>query len=158
MPTPSFNTPGSNIPSRISFNSGTIDFGGNRLVNVENVSIEVKWSSAPMYILNSIKPAYLARHSQTVTVTGQVQSFSPEMETLAWASSTTGTPSEINTLDGQPTLQNPVITLLDQDEKEFQYQVLNGLFTSDKASLKNESYTTWDFTLEAMDIQLVYTQ
>ena len=152
-----FTTPGSNIPSRISFNSGTIDFGSNRLVNVENISIELKWSSAPMFVLNSIKPAYIARHSQSVNITGTVQSFSPEMETVSWASSTTGTPSNINTLDGQPTLLNPVITLFDQNGKEFQYQVLNALFTSDKASLKNEAYTTWDFTIEAIDITLVYT-
>lgn len=153
-----FINPGSNIPSRISFNSGTIDFGNSRLVNVENITIETKWSSAPMYVLNSIKMAFLARHSESVSISGQVQSFSPEMDMLSFASSTTGTPQEIDTLDGQPTLLNPVITLFDQNGKEFQYQVLNALFTSNKASLKNEAYTTWDFTIEAIDIKIIYTQ
>ncbi|MHB8483867.1 MAG: hypothetical protein ACYDBV_14235 [Nitrospiria bacterium] len=126
-------------------------------MNVENVSIEVKWSTAPMYILNSIKMAFLARHSLSVTVSGQVQSFSPEMDTRAYGSSTTGTPIEIDTLDGQPTLLNPVLTLFDQNGKEFQYQVQNALFSTDKASLKNEGYTVFDFTIEAIDIKLLYT-
>ena len=128
------------------------------MVNIENINIETKWTAAPLYILNSIKAAFLARHSESVTVTGQVQSFSPEMDMLSFGSSTPGTPQEIDTLDGQPTLQNPVITLFDQNGKEFQYQVQNALFTSNKVSLKNEAYTTWDFTIEAIDIKLIYTQ
>lgn len=152
-----FTPAGSNIPSRISFNSGTIDFGSNRLVNIENVTIETKWSAAPMFVLNSIRAAFLARHSESVSVNGQVQSFSPEMDMLSFGSSTTGTPQEIDTLDAQPTLQNPVITLFDQNGKEVQYQVLNALFTTNKVSLKNESYTTWDFSIEAIDIKIIYT-
>jgi hypothetical protein len=148
---------GNPINSRISFNSGTIDFGSNRLVNVENIDIELSWSSAVMYIINSIKPAALARHSQSTKITGQVKSFSPEMELLSWGSSTSGTPNEINTLDGQPTLINPVITCFDQSGKEFQYQVSGALFTSSKPSMKEEAFTTWDFTMEALDIALVYT-
>ena len=153
-----FSPDGTPITNRISFNSGTIDFGNNRLVNVENVDIELSWSTATMYVLNSIKPAALARHSQSTKITGQVKSFSPEMEMLSCGSSTTGSPQEINTLDGQPTLLNPVITAFDQNGKKYQYQVLNALFTSSKPSFKEESFTTWDFTIEAVDIQLVYTQ
>ena len=152
-----FINPGTPITSRISFNSGVINFGSNQMVNIENITIETKWSSAPMYVLNSIKAAFLARHSESVTVTGQVQSFSPEMDMIAFASSTIGSPQEIDALDGQPTLANPVITLYDQTGREIQYQVLNALFTSNKASLKNEAYTTWDFTIEAIDIKLLYT-
>jgi hypothetical protein len=153
-----FTTPGTNVPTRVSFNSGTIDFGSNRVVDVMNISIEVKWQSAPMYVLNSIKIANLARHSESVTISGEIKSWSPEMEMLSFASSTIGTPQEIDTLDGQPTLINPVITLFDNNGKEFQYQVLNALFTSDKVGLKAEDYTSWDFTIESIDIKLIYTQ
>lgn len=153
-----FISPGTNVPARITFNSGTIDFGNSRLVDVDNIKIDTKFSSAPMYVLNSIKMAFLARHSFSVTITGQIKSFSPEMENLSLGSSTVGTPQEIDVLDGQPTLLNPVITLFDSTGKEFQYQVINALFTSDSASLKMEDYTTWDFTIEAEDIKIVYTQ
>jgi hypothetical protein len=152
-----FISPGSPITSRISFNSGTINFGSNQMVNIENITIETKWTAAPLFVLNSIKAAFLARHSESVMITGQVQSFSPEMDMIAFASSTIGNPQEIDALDGQPTLQNPVITLFDQNAKEIQYQVINALFTSNKASLKNEAYSTWDFTMEAIDIKLLYT-
>ena|SRR5579859_6544182 len=152
-----FTSPGSNVPARVSFNSGTIDFGSNRLVDVESISIELKWTAAPLYVLNSIKIQNLARHSEAVTISGTVKSWSPEMENLSFASSTIGTPQEIDTFDGQPTLLNPVITLFDNNNKEFQYQVTSALFTSDKASLKAEDYTTWDFTIEASDIKLIYT-
>lgn len=152
-----FTNPGSNVPTRVSFNSGTIDFGSNRVVDVNNINIEVRWSSAPMYVLNSIKIQNLARHSEAVTISGQIKSWSPEMEMLSFGSSTIGTPQEIDTLDGQPTLINPVITLFDNNNKEVQYQVVNALFTSDKTGLRAEDYTTWDFTIECSDIKLIYT-
>jgi len=153
-----FSTPGTPISQRISFNSGTIDFGSNRLVNIDNVKIDQKFTEQRMYVLNSIIPAALARHSYSISMSGQVQSFSPEMDMLFMGSSTAGSPAEIDVLDGQPTLLNPVVTLFDQNGKEFQYQVQSALFTTNTATLKQEAFSTWDFTLEAISLKLLYTQ
>jgi hypothetical protein len=153
----SFTNPGSNVPTRVSFNSGTIDFGNNRLVDVSNLKIDLKWTGQPMYVLNSIKIAFLARSNESVSVTGTIMSWSPEMDNQLYGSSTTGSPQEINTLDGQPTLINPVITCFDSNGKEFQYQILNALFTAETITLTQEDYDKWDFTLTATDIQLIYT-
>jgi hypothetical protein len=152
-----FTAAGSPVPARVSFNSGTIDFGSNRLVDVTSLKIDLKWNGNPLYVLNSIKIAFLARSQESVSITGTINSWSPEMDNLLYGSSTTGSPQEIDTLDGQPTLINPVITCFDSNGKEFQYQVLNALFTAETVSLKQEDYTSWDFTITATDIKLVYT-
>lgn len=153
----SFNPAGSDVPARVTFNSGTIDFGSNRLVDVNNLKIDLKWDGKPLYVLNSIKIAFLARSSESVSVTGTMNSWSPELDNILYGSSTIGTPQEIDTLDGQPTLNNPVITCFDSSGKEFQYQLQNALFTAETVSLQQENYASWDFTIMASDIKLVYT-
>lgn len=152
-----FQPAGNNVPARVTFNSGTIDFGNNQLINVDNLKIDVKWTAVPMYVLNSIKMAALARSSFVVTITADLMSWSPEIDGLLYGSSTAGTPSEINSLDGQPTLQNPVITCYDSNGKEFQYQVLNAIFTEDSPTLTQEAYAKWSISLTAIDINIVYT-
>ena len=155
----SFTNPGTNVPQRITFNSGYIDFGNNRLVDVENVNIAVEWTVNELYVLGSIKPQDLVRHSQKVTMSGKIKSFAPEMEAIAYGSSIIGTPNEIDTLDGQPSFTNPVCTFFDRNNKEVQYQFSNAIFKSSKATLKAEDFGEFDFELEAMDIsKLVYTQ
>src|SRR5271169_6042631 len=111
----SFVSPGTNVPQRVVFNSGTIDFGNERLVDVDNVSLNLEWTTAPLLVLNSIKPQDLVRHSQKVTMTGKVKSWPAEMQEIAFGVSSAGTPNEIDTLDGQPSYQNPVVTFFDRD-------------------------------------------
>src|SRR5579871_5707793 len=113
-----FTTPGTNLPSRISFNSGTIDFGNSRMVQVDNISLALEYTIAPLFVLGSIKPADQVRHTQKVTMSGKIKSFMAEMDMLIFGSSTIGVPNNAITLDGQPTLQNPVVTLFDRNGKE----------------------------------------
>jgi len=153
----SFISPGSNIKQRLVFNSGTIDFGSNRLVAVDNTVLTIDWSIADIYILGSIKRADIARHTEKVTMSGVIKSYAPEMEMIALGSSTSATPEEIDTLDGQPTLQNPVVTFFDRNGNEVQYQLLNALFKSNKLTLKAEEWAQWDFEIEASDIKILYT-
>ena len=150
---------GNNITQRITFNSGYIDFGAARIVDIANTTFSLEWTTEELYVVGSIKPADLVRHSQKVTLTGTIKSFAPEMESVAWGSSTIGSPNNITTLDGQPTFQNPVVTLYDRNNKEYQYQLYNAIFKSSKLSTKAEDYAQWDFEIEAMDVTaLVYTQ
>jgi hypothetical protein len=153
----SFTTPGSNVGTRVTFNAGTIDFGNQRLVDVNNLKIDLKWDGKPLYVLNSIKIQFLARGNESVQVTGDINSWSPELDGLLYGSSTIATPSADFTLDGQPTLFNPVITCFDSNGKEFQYQVTGALFTAESVSLNQEDYGKWSFTIMASDITLVYT-
>lgn len=156
MTTP-FTPAGTNVPTRISFNSGTIDFGGNRIVEVDNLSLGVEWTTAPLYVLGSIKPQDLVRHSQKTMLSGKVKSFPAEMDAIALGSSQLGTPNELDTLDGQPTFTNPVVTLFDRNGKQIQYQFISALFKSTKANLKAEDFSEWDFELESIDIREIYT-
>ena len=154
----SFNNPGNAISQRITFNSGVLDFGSSRLVDVDNVSMAIEWTMNPLFVLNSIKPADYARSSQKITITGKVKSFAPEFYAVALGSSTNGTPMELDPLDGQPTLQNPTLTFFDRNGKEYQYQVLGAIFKSYKMNAKMEDYADFDFEIEAKDMALVYTQ
>jgi len=153
----SFQTPGSNIIQRIVFNSGTLDFGSNRLVDLNNIALTIEWTLNTLYVINTIKPADIARHSQRVNLTGKIKAFAPEMENLAWGSSAAGTPNEIDTLDGQPTLAAPVLTFYDRNGKEIQYQLSGAVFKSSKATATMGEFAEWDFELEAQDIVALYS-
>lgn len=148
---------GSNITERVTFNSGTLDFGNNRIVDLDNIALNVEWTTNPLYILNSIKPQDLTRSSQKVSLTGKIKSFAAELTQLALGSSTIGTPVEIDTLNGQPTLLSPVATFFDRNNKQYQYQFSGALFKSYKMSAKMEDYAEFDFELEAKDVAILYT-
>lgn len=155
--TTAFTPAGANLTNRYTFNSGTIDFGNSRIVAIDNVSVELAYTLTDLFILGSIKAADKVRHSQKVTLTGKLKSYAPELEMLNAGSSAIGTPNNINTLDGQPTMQNPVVTLFDRNNKEIQYQLQSALFKSTKLTSRQEDYSEWDFTLESIDIVEVYT-
>ncbi len=154
MPFPNAGTP---ITSRITFNSGTIDFGANRLVQVDSISLGLEYSDTYLYVLGSIKGQDIVRHSVKATLSGKIKSFAPEADALAYGTVVSGTPMEIDVLDGQATLLNPVVTLFDRNGKQITYQFINALFKSSKASMKAEEYTEFDFELDALDIKELYT-
>jgi hypothetical protein len=152
-----FINPGNNVPSRVVFNSGSLDFGSQRIVDVDNLSLSLEFGTNFLYVLGSIIGQDLVRHSAKVTLSGKVKSFSPEMDSIAYGSSVPGTPNELDVLDGQATLANPVLTITDRNGKEVQYQFQNALFKSSKANLKAEEYGEFDFELEALSIKVFYS-
>lgn len=147
-----FQPVGSNITERITFNSGTLSFGSNTVVDLDNVAISIEYTINDLFVLNSIKPAALARSNQKVTLTAKIKSFPPELYMMALGSSAIGTPSEIDTLDGQPTPQSPILTFFDRHGKQYQFQFTGALFKSSKMSAKMEDYAEFDFELEALDL------
>lgn len=153
----SFTTPGTNIPARVTFNSGYIDFGLNRIVNLDSCTLGIEWTTAPLYVVNSIVPQALNRHTQKITMTGKIKSFAQEVFELAMGSSQPGTPNLVTPLDGQPTVTTPVATFYDSNGKEYQYQFINALFKSFKTNIKQEDYGDFDFELEATGVNIVYT-
>src|SRR5258708_15033528 len=152
---PSFISAGTPITKRVAFNSGFLDFGSNRMVEVDSLNMTLEWTVLPLLVLNSIKPQDLVRHSQVVTLTGKIKSFPKEMEEVSWGSSTAGTPEEIDPLDGQPTFQSPTLTVFDRNGLEIQYQFIGAIFKSSKLGTSAENYAEWDFELNAKDIALV---
>lgn len=152
-----FTSPGTNVPSRIVFNSGYLDFGSQRIVQVDNVTLSLEFSTSPLYVLNSILGQDLVRHSAKVSLSGKIKSFSPEADSIAFGSSVAGSPMELDVLDGQPTFTNPVLTAYDRNNKQVQYQFINAIFKSSKANLKSEDYAEWDFEIEAINIKALYT-
>jgi hypothetical protein len=151
-----YTTAGVPESSYLFFNSGFLDFGNNRVVNLDSCKIDYSVSEASFYVLNSIKKAAHARHSLTVTITGKTKSFQPAIDALFFGSSSNdATTTMYSVLDGQPTAQNPVLTVYDQNNKEYQYQIYGALLTRYGISANQEAYSEWDFTLDCLDIQLV---
>jgi hypothetical protein len=152
-----FQTPGTNVTPRIVFNAGTLDFGSNRLVELDNLSFGVEYSTILLYVLGSIKGQDNVRHSEKVSLSAKVKSFSAEADQLAYGTTVSGSPMTVTVMDGQPSLTNPVLTLTDRNGKEIQYQLFNAIFKSSKVTVKAEDYAEFDLELEASDIQLLYT-
>lgn len=152
-----FNAAGANATARVTFNQGTIDFGNNRIVELDNIAVNIEWTTNPLYVLGSIVPQDLVRHTQKISMTGKLKSFPAELYTVGMGSSTLGTPNEIDPLDGQPTYQSPVVTLFDRNNKQYQYQLSGAIFKSIKLGARMEEYAEFDFELEAKQMVLVYT-
>jgi hypothetical protein len=152
-----FSTPGTPVPSHITFNSGVIDFGNERQVMVDNIALSLEYSLADLLVLGSIKPQYIARHTQKVSLTAKLKSFSPGLVAMVAGSSNGTAPLNILTLDGQPTMTNPVATLFDASGNQYQYQFQGAVFKSSKLTAKMEDYAEFDFELEAMDLTILST-
>ncbi len=150
-----FKTAGSDIPNHIIFNSGTIDFGNERQVNVDNVTLALEYALAPLFVLGSIKPQNYARHTQKVTITAKIKNFSPGMMALSAGSSSGSNPLSILTLDGQASTSNPVASFYDAAGTQYQYQFTNAVFKSSKANFRAEDYGEFDFEMEASDITIL---
>ena len=152
-----FISAGTPVTQRIVFNSGTLDFGTNRVVEISKIDLEIKWETVTLFVLNSVKPQDLVRSKFAVALTTTVNSFSPEMEALNMGVSSAGAPNQFTSLDGQPSFANPVMTVFDRNNKQIQYQLQNAVIKSSKLSASNEAYSTWDLSIEAMDIVELYT-
>ena len=148
---------GTPVSTRVSFNSGYFDFGSNRLVNVDNIKLDMNWQSAALYVLNSIKIQSLARHTEKITITGQITTFSTELDSIIYGSSSTGATITYTPLDGQPTLQNPTLTVYDASNKEYQFQIQGALFTKLSLNTTKEAFAIYDFSIEAEDLLFLAT-
>jgi len=155
--TQQFQAAGTPVNNRFVFNSGQIDFGNTRVVAIDNISLSVDWTDLGLYIMNSVKMADIVRHSLKCTLSGKLKSYPLEMDMIAAGSSAIGVPDNADTLDGQPTLQNPVVTLFDRNNKQIQYQFSNALFKSTKFTGKAEDYGEWDFEMVSIDVTEVAT-
>jgi hypothetical protein len=156
MTTP-FQPAGVPVTNRFVFNSGQIDFGNSRVVAIDSITLSADWTDLILYIMNSVKGADIVRHSLKCMLTGKLKSYPLEMDMIAAGSSALGTPDNAVTLDGQPTLSNPVVTLFDRNGKQVQYQFANALFKSTKFTGKAEDYGQWDFEMTSLDVVEVAT-
>jgi len=152
-----FAAPGTNVTSRIVFNSGTLDFGSNRIVDVDNLTVKMEGTVEELYVLGSVLPQDLVRHTMKFSLTGKVKSFPMEMNQMFMGSSVASTPLELDIIDGQPSLQNPVLTLWDKNGKEIQYQFTGAIFKSSAGAFKQETYAEFDFELSAKLITMLVT-
>lgn len=149
--------PGSPSTTYLVFNSGFLDFGNNRILNIDNLKIDYKTTEVSFMVLNSIKKVAHAKSALTVTITGKTKSLSPALEAMFFgASSSDGSTTTFSVLDGQIATQlNPVITVYDSNNVEHQYQAINALLTSNSFTTTNEGYAEWDFTLDCIDLNLI---
>jgi hypothetical protein len=148
---------GSPIVARVSFNAGVLTFGNGQAVMLDNITITMDKSTAPLFVLASIIAQDLCVHSLKPSLSAKIKSFAPDFDALAYGASVPGSPNEITVLDGQPSFSSPVLTATDRNGKQIQWQFINAVFKSSKATLKAEDYAEFDFELESTNIIEWYT-
>ncbi len=62
---------------------------------------------------------------------------------------------EIFPLDGQPTFQNPIVTLYDINNVQYQYQFINAIYKSNKLTAKMADYAEFDIELNSMNLVVI---
>jgi len=150
-------TAGTPLSYAITFNSGYLDFGNNRIVTLDNVKVEPTVTTVELRQLNSIKMASLKRKGFTVKLTAKLKSWNKEpFSTFFGASSTDGTGQLITFLDGQQTTFNPVFTAFidDNQAKPFQCQLVNAVIESLPLTASVENYGEVDVSITAIDINI----
>jgi hypothetical protein len=153
-------SPGTPVTERLLFNSGYIDLGSSRLVDVQNVSLEITFVEKELRRLNSIKMAAHKRAGFKCTLKGKVKSINQEMLAAAMGTSAADTPTGtlITVKDGQQTTLNPNFTgYVDDDAaKPIQFQFTDAIFTRLPTNANLEDFGDQDFELSARDVSVFY--
>jgi len=148
---------GTPLANAITFNSGYLDFGNNRIVTLDNVKIEPLVTTAELRQLNSIKMVALKRKGFTVKLTAKFKSWNKEpFIDYFGTSSSDSTGNLITFFDGQQTTLNPVFTAYVDDltTKPFQCQLSNAVIESLPLTASVENYGEVDVSITAVDISI----
>ena len=156
MPLISAGTP---VNERLLFNSGFIDFGSNRLVDVDNVAVDITFSEKELRRIASIKIAAHKRATFKCGLKAKIKSMSKEVyAAILGTSAVDGTGELITIKDGQPTTLNPVFTAYVDDDltKPIQFQFTDAICTAIPLTVNLESFGEVDLTLTARDVSIFY--
>jgi hypothetical protein len=148
------------LVSQINFNSGYLDFGSQRIVNLDNIKIEPTVSIVELRQLNSIKMVAIKRKGFTVKLTAKFKSWDKEpFATFFGESSVDGSGQLLTFHDGQQNSLDPVFTAFIDDDvsKPFQCQLIGAVIESLPLTASVENYGEVDVTITAMDIK-IFTQ
>lgn len=149
------------VTPRLIFNSGYIDIGTSRLVDVDNVSIELSFGEKELRRLNSIKMAAHKRMTFKCSLKAKVKSINQEVMAAIMGTSASDTPSGslITVKDGQYTAQiNPVFTAYVDDDaaKPIQFQFTDAIFTRFPTTANLEDFGEQDLEMTARDVAVHY--
>ena len=153
-------SPGIPLNTAITFNSGYLDFGNDRIVTLDNVKVETTVTDAQLRTLNSIKMVALKRKSLTVKLTAKFKSWNKEpLIDFYGVSSADSGGTLISFFDGQQTTLNPVFTAYVNDDvtKPFQCQLTDAVILAMPLTASVENYGELDVDIIARDIN-IYTK
>ena len=153
-------SPGTPLTQRLLFNSGYLDLGASRLVDVENVSVELTFAEKELRRLNSIKMGAHKRCTFKCSLKAKVKSINQEVFAAIMGTSAADTPSGtlITVKDGQTTTINPVFTGYVDDNASYpiQFQFSDAIFTRFPTSVTLEEYGEQDLEMSAIDVSVHY--
>jgi hypothetical protein len=150
---------GTPVNERLIFNSGFIDFGSNRIVDVDNAAVEISFSEGELRRLNSIKLASHKRKTFKCGLKAKVKAMSKEVfGTIFGTTATDGSGTLITVKDGQPTQLDPVFTAYVDDDvaKPIQFQFTDAVCMSMPVTSSLENYGEYDLDLACRDVQVFY--
>jgi len=152
---------GTPLTAKLFFNTGYIDLGGSpishRLVNLDNVSIEVSFAEKELRRLNSIKLAAIKRATFKVALRGKVKSINKEVyEAMMGEGANDNNDYMVSVKDGQAPTLNPTFTgyIDDDTDKAVQFQFTDAIILSMPTSATLEEYGECDFEMTARDVKV----
>lgn len=151
---------GTDLSENFIFNSGYITIGSDRFVDLDNVTIEVSFTTKEVRRLNSIIVGSLKRAGFTTKLKGKIKSFNRQLLGYTFGSSSVdGTGTDYIVKDGQyDTTLNPIFTgfIGDNTLQAWQYQFTDAIITSLPLTAKMEDFDELDFEMVARNVK-VYT-
>ncbi len=151
---------GTPVEENLIFNSGYIDFGSDRLVDVENITLDVTFVEKEIRRLNSIKMASHKRATLKCVLRAKTKSTNREVLLDVMGTSTVdGAGHLISVTDGQVATLNPVFTTYINDDtaRPIQFQLTDAILTTSPFVVALEEFGTIDLELTARDIKVYYS-
>ena len=147
---------GTPIEEKLIFNSGYIDFGGDQLVDVENIVVDITFVEKEIRRLNSIKIAAHKRATVKCGLKAKTRSINKEVLIQLMGTNTPEASGRtISVLDGQATLLNPVFTAFVDDDTDnpIQFQFTDAILLVSPTTTALEDFGTMDLELVARDVK-----
>lgn len=151
--------PGTPVAERLIFNSGYIDFGSNRLVDIDSATLTIAFTEKDLRILTSIKEKAHRRSTLKVDLKFKVKSMSHEVYAALLGTTTVDGAGElISITDGQAPTLNPVFTTYvnDNNADPIQFQFIDAFVTSIPLNVALEAFGEVDITLNCRDVNIFY--
>lgn len=150
---------GTQLPTDVSFNSGTIDINGFELAVIQEATIELKFSTKDIRALGTIKMVTAPkRHGWAPSCKGKMKSVNQQVFNFLMGSSTTDSSGlDYSIVDGQNVLTRASIKCYvnENPSQSVEFQFTNAILSTTSVALKLEDASEMDFEIMAQDCTVV---
>lgn len=148
---------GSEVSQVVIFNSGFLTVNGDRMVDVESITITNSFDIKTYRTLNSIKKRAIRRATLEQSIRATIKGFMKEIYSKFWGSSSPiSSGTEYTVTDGQ---QEDITVLLtcyrdDDPNKAYQFELVNPVFGSFNGDLPTEDFAGTEIDIMCTEMKL----